>query len=88
MQKNLFKKFIQFEYTISTAICEDVFECVSIKLLRNYRLLIYIYIYIYMKDNLFINELRENSYKKLMEYETKAIEMSDKTNTSYSDIKK
>jgi hypothetical protein len=31
MQKNLFKKLIQFKYTISTAICEDV----SIKLLRN-----------------------------------------------------
>jgi len=38
--------------------------------------------------NLFINETRENSYGKLMEYETKAIKMSDKINTSYSDIKK
>jgi len=32
--------------------------------------------------------MRENSYEKLMEYETKAIKMSDKINTSYSDIKK
>lgn len=32
--------------------------------------------------------MRENSYKKLMEYETKAIKMSDKINTSYSDVKK
>jgi hypothetical protein len=38
--------------------------------------------------NLFINELRENSYKKLKEYETKAIKMGGKINTSYSASKK
>jgi hypothetical protein len=87
---NLFKKLIQFQYTIVTAIWKDILECFSkttdklqthdFDIYEGYLLLSTLY--------LFITELKENSYKKLMECETKEIKMSNKINTSYSDIKK
>jgi hypothetical protein len=54
-EKNLFKRPIHFEYTILTAIWEDILEFFNkaTEKLHTPDFDIYIYIYIYMTDNFF-----------------------------------
>jgi hypothetical protein len=70
---NLFKTLIQFEYTIVTAIWEDILECFSkaTDKLQTRDFDIYEWYLLLSSLNLFFTELRENSYKKLMDMKHK-----------------